>query len=125
MRMRLARLADQYINIGGPTSTPYNEMISEGVPVNVRASRSFRQYFHPLAFLEGVQIRRLKKEINYAAKHHEMYHIWWHPHNLGADIEKNLNKLESILQCYKECHEKYGMQPYNMSEIKDLIINNR
>lgn len=123
--IRIARLVDTYINIGGHTSTPYEEIIKEGKPYNIRASRMLRPYYHPLSFLEGVHVRRIKKEIIHAAKHNEMYHLWWHPHNMGADMEKNLWMLENLLQCYKECHDKYGMQAYNMGEIKDLITNNK
>ena len=52
----------------------------------------------------------------YAARHGLVYHLWWHPHNLGARTEENLAQLEEIFRYYTELKEKYGMQCLNMGE---------
>ena len=35
-----------------------------------------------------------------AAKKGEIIHIWWHPHNHGMNIEKNIKQLESLLKTF-------------------------
>ena len=38
--------------------------------------------------------------MTFAAKTGSNYHLWWHPHNFGKDLEANLKFLEKILQHY-------------------------
>ena len=61
--------------------------------------------------------------MEYAALHGEVYHLWWHPHNFGANMEKNLEKLEYVLKCYKKCHEQYGMESYSMADLSNYLRN--
>ena len=89
------------------TSIPYDKLERKVGMLNVCASRMLRPYSPKLSFLEGLRLKRIKKEMTYAAKKGEMYHLWWHPHNFGANMEENLRFLESILQTYKSCNEKY------------------
>ncbi|MBQ9558572.1 MAG: polysaccharide deacetylase family protein [Bacteroidaceae bacterium] len=118
---RFLRLMDTYLNIGDRTSYSLDEAISFGMPFNIKASRFFRPYNKRLSFLEPLRLRRIRQEIIYAARHHEAYHLWWHPHNFGANTEKNLKNLEEVLKCYKECHERYGMSSYTMGELSKII----
>lgn len=118
---RICRLLDAYINVGGMTSIPYDKLERKEGMLNVRASRMLRPYSPKLSFLESLRLRRIKKEMTYAAKEGEMYHLWWHPHNFGANMEKNLQFLEKVLQTYKECHDQYGMQSCTMNEVCNLL----
>ena len=123
---RLSRLIDSYIAISGHNTYNMDEVIvSDELPINLPASRLFRPYSNRMAILEPLRINRIKQEIKYAAKNGEMYHLWWHPHNFGADIDKNMKNLESVLRYYAECHKKYGMQSYTMSEFADMIISKK
>lgn len=122
LKNRICRLLDSYVPIGGTSSFRYEQLIPEdGLPVNVPASRFFRPYSKYSSFLEPLRIRRIKNEIQYAAKHGEMYHLWWHPHNFGANMEKNMRNMELVLSYYAECHKKYGMKSYKMNELSALI----
>lgn len=123
IKNRFFRILDAYINIGGYTSIPYSQIKQDAGVTNIRASRMLRPYTTQLSIFEYLRLNRIKKEIKYAAKHKEMYHLWWHPHNFGANIEKNLSFLEKILQYYKYCNTKYNMHSYTMSEIENLIKN--
>lgn len=124
MMIRMCRLIDTYINISGNNATDYEEMKEPSGLINVRGSRMLRPYYPRLAFLEGAHISRIKHEIIKAAKNRQMYHLWWHPHNMGADMEKNFKMLEDILKCYKECSDKYQMKSYTMSEMAQYIKEN-
>lgn len=121
---RVARLLDSYIYWGGNTSHPYDTIDRTQNPMNIPASRMLRPYSSKLRWLEWLRLRRIKKEMQYAAKHNELYHLWWHPHNFGAHIDKNMVFLEKILQCYNECFQNYGMQSMTMKELYYKFLNN-
>lgn len=119
---RLGRLLDAYINLGVSNSFDYSDLKPKaGLPTNIPASRIFRPYSHNIPFFETLRISRIKNEIKYAAKHGQMYHIWWHPHNFGANIDENMKNLECILQAYSQCKVKYGMQAYTLNELAEII----
>lgn len=117
---RLLRMADNYINISGHNTYNINELEEIEGCLNVPASRFLRPYSKKLKYLDGLRLRRVKKDIRYAAKHHQLYHLWWHPHNFGSHINENLTFLESILKEYSRCHEEYGMQSYTMNEVQEI-----
>lgn len=110
---RLLHLLDMYLPLTGQCCyTPRQE---NGI-WNLVGSRIFRPIFRPLEFLEGMKLRRIKREMHYAARHGLLYHLWWHPHNMGVRTEENLAQLEEIFRYYQELKEKYGMQCLNMGE---------
>lgn len=121
IKNRICRLLDAYINVGGMTSIPYDKLERKEGMLNVRASRMLRPYSPELSFFEGLRLRRIQKEMVYAAKKGELYHLWWHPHNFGANIEENFRFLEGVLQTYKECKDCYGMQSCTMKEFAEQI----
>ena len=115
---RALHLLDMYLPLTGQCC--YKPRYENGV-WNLVGSRIFRPIFRPLEFLEGWKLRRIKREMLYAAKHGLVYHLWWHPHNLGARTEENLAQLETLFQYYKELQEKYGMQCMNMGEAVEKL----
>lgn len=123
IKNRICRLLDAYINVGGMTSIPYEKLERKEGILNVCASRMLRPYSPKLSFLEGLRLRRIQKEMVYAAKKGEMYHLWWHPHNFGANMEENLAFLENVLKIYKYCKELYDMQSKTMFDFTKMIFN--
>ena len=61
--------------------------------------------------------------MTFAAKNNLTYHLWWHPHNFGANMEENFKFLEKILQHYKFLNEKYNFQNYTMSSLAAKMKN--
>lgn len=122
---RVCRLIDAYINIGGRTSFGYREIKSEDGMVNVPASRMLRPYSSRLAFAEKLRLRRIKREISLAAQRGEVYHLWWHPHNFGLNIDENFKFLENILKHFEKCREEYGMISCTMIEASEIIKINK
>lgn len=117
VKNKVCRLLDAYWNVGGMTTIPYEKMSTNSGLINVQASRFIRPYSRKIAFFDSFRLKRICEEMEYAAKYGQCYHIWWHPHNFGANIDKNLLFLEEILKCYKACREKYGMVSLTMSEL--------
>lgn len=110
------RFIDSYVNISGQhlssIDIPQNEEI-----VNIPESMFLRPYFPKLHFLENLKEKRIKKGMLKAAKENKRFHLWWHPHNFGKDIEENLSMLERILQYYQQLNRKYNYQSYSIAEI--------
>ena len=109
---RACILLDAYLPL---TVGAYQPQKEDGI-WNLTGSKMYRPIMPKLRALEGLKMRRLKRQMLYAAKHGLTYHLWWHPHNLGARTEENLAQLEEIFHYYIELKEKYGMRCMNMRE---------
>ena len=90
--------------------------------VNIPASRFFQPFTKRPIWLEKRKINRIKNEMTTAAKKNELYHLWWHPHNFGVNIEENIAQLEEILLHYQELNREGLMVSKNMSEIADEYL---
>ena len=118
--MRLLRLADVYLPLTGQGG--YVPEIENGI-VNLVGSRMYKPYFKPLAFLEGLKVHRIKKQMLHAAKNGLTFHLWWHPHNVGVHTDFHMNQLEAIFSYYDELKEKYGMRSLNMGEAAQEVLH--
>ena len=112
------RLLDAYINLSGHHTISWEELNKLG-PINIPASRFLRPYMKPLAIIDNLRVRRIAKGMTHAAKHNHIFHLWWHPHNFGSDIDKNLAGLNKILTHFKYLQKTYGMRSLNMIEVKN------
>lgn len=110
------RLVDTFFNISGHQTYKLIHS-SEELPLNIPASRFLRPYSKTLSFLNKFQLRRIINSMTYAAKHDEFYHLWWHPHNFGINVEENFRMLNKIFAHYKDLKDKYGFTSKTFSEI--------
>lgn len=122
---RVGRLADCYINLSGFNTYSAESRIEANGMINVAASRFLRPYSKKLSFLDPIRLRRIKKEITYAARHGEMYHLWWHPHNFGSCMDENFSILQQILKHFDYCRDRYGMTSMNMGEYAGFVAGKR
>lgn len=116
--IRLCRLLDTYVPISG-----YNTHLVKkgtGEPINIPASRFLKPYNKNLAWLEKVKLRRIMNEMTKAAQKKEIYHLWWHPHNFGINVEENMANLSLILEHYQTLQKKYGFVNLTMKEAAGL-----
>ena len=111
--LRGLRLLDVYFPLTGQGG--YVPKCENGI-WNLVGSRMYKPIFPKLAFLEGRKLRRIKRQMLYAAKNGLTFHLWWHPHNIGVRTEQHLQQLEEIFRYYLELKEAYGMQSLNMGE---------
>lgn len=115
--MRALRLMDVYLPLTGHGCfTPKNE---DGI-VNIVGSRMYKPKF--IGLLEPLKLRRIKKQMLYAAKNGLCFHLWWHPHNIGVNTEYHLRQLEEIFRYYAELRKTYGMRSLNMGELADEVL---
>jgi peptidoglycan/xylan/chitin deacetylase (PgdA/CDA1 family) len=118
---RAFRLIDAYINITGHHCYDIT-WANNNIPCNIPSSRFLRQYIKKLAFLDGLRLRRIKKSMTHAAKNNLTYHLWWHPHNFGVNLQQNLSFLEQILKHYQYLQNKYEFKSSNMQNLAQSLM---
>ena len=121
--VRLARLADSFVNLTGHHTVPWSR-VNEGALTNVSASRFLRPYSRKLRALEPLRLRRVKMGLRAAAKRGEIFHLWWHPHNFGINQQENLAALSDILDTFEQLRQSHGMQSMTMAEVADAAPRN-
>lgn len=122
---RALRLADSYINIFGHNTYKKEDVEFENELINIPSSRFFRPYFNKLKMLEKIKLRRILNDMTYAAKNQEIYHLWWHPHNSGKNIEENLKQIKLIVLHYKYLHKKYNWESINMRKLAATLMDTK
>ena len=110
---KVFRTGDAYL---GLNDKGYKLSNANEYPLKQKASRLLRPRDSNRG-LNSLKIQRIKNELTHAAKHGEIYHIWWHPHNFGVDPEGNMDDLKIIIDHFKNLEDEYGMSSKNMKEI--------
>ncbi len=109
---RALRLIDAYSGLlGAQTFAPS----SDGL-VNVPASRFLRPCAGKLAAFQPLHLWTIKRGMTEAAIAGAGYHLWWHPHNFGQDLETNLNGLRQIIDHFTTLSDRFGMQSLAMGD---------
>jgi len=113
--VRAIRLIDRYINLTGHNTYKLGK-ISNNL-LNIPSSRLLALYLPKLKLLEPLRLKRIKKGMNHAAKKGEVFHLWFHPHEMANDKVINLKLLESIFKHYKMLKEEYDFESINLKGI--------
>jgi peptidoglycan/xylan/chitin deacetylase (PgdA/CDA1 family) len=113
------RFIDSYLNISGHNTFDL-EKISAKKPYNLPGSRFLYPSERKNTFSK-IRVARIKKSMTYAAKRNVVYHLWWHPHNFGKNVDSNLKMIEEILNHYTFLHQKYNFTSLNMKGISEYI----
>jgi len=120
---KILRLTDSYFNITGSNTYKVESFYKKSLPLNLPSSRFLRPYSKALNFLEPLKTHRIKTAMKQAAKHNEMFHLWFHPHNFGTYTEENFSNLEDIFKTYKALNLKYGFNSETMTSLTNKIIS--
>jgi peptidoglycan/xylan/chitin deacetylase (PgdA/CDA1 family) len=112
---RAARLADNYINLTGDHGFIPRRFLDCKM-VNCPSSRFLRPFSTKMSKLEGMRVRRILGAMESAARKGECFHLWWHPHNFGVNLNENLSILEVLLRFHVVLRERYGVVPMTMGE---------
>ncbi len=114
MLKRILRFLDRYINLTGHHTYKIDKSLKV---INVKSSRFLAPYNKKLALLDMLRLNRIKKSMTYAAKNNQVFHLWWHPHNFGKNIEENFRFLNGIISHYQYLNSHYGFESKNINEI--------
>jgi peptidoglycan/xylan/chitin deacetylase (PgdA/CDA1 family) len=122
---RAARLADSYFGASGNQIVKWSEILEADGLCNVRGSRFLRPVNSRLGAFEKLRLKRIISEMNAAAENHGIYHLWLHPHNLGANIEANFEFVEQILKAFAACRSRFGMRSLSMHSVEQVAREQR
>lgn len=117
---RAARLLDAYVSVSGPNTYKPAELAKDQ-PFNIPASRFLRPWSGRLAPLEGLRLRRILSGMTHAARQGEVFHLWWHPHNFGANLPQNMAVLRQITKHFRALQQQYGFRTQTMAELADEL----
>ncbi|VXB88935.1 polysaccharide deacetylase family protein [Massilia sp. 9I] len=109
---RAVRYADAFVPLSGNGVV---HALADGALVNLPASL----FLYPWSGRyrgTATRLERLKRAMNAAARSGGVFHLWWHPHNFGANLEQNLAVLEALLEHYRGLAERYGMESRCMGD---------
>lgn len=125
---RIVRLMDSYVKISGHNTFNLKDLTKienhKDKIQNIPASRFLRPYSKKASILEKLKIRRIKRSMTHAAKNKELYHLWWHPHNFGSNMEENFAGLEEILKHYEKLSRKYNFESASMESLTEELSQN-
>lgn len=122
LAIRGTRLLDSYLPLSGHNT--YDLPPTSILPINLASSCFYRSYSHRLRHFEWLKHKRIHSSLKFAAKHHKIYHLWWHPHNFGQHMDKNFSQLESLFKYFRELQQSYGMTSMNMGEMYKQYYEN-
>ncbi|MFH1690029.1 MAG: glycosyltransferase [Candidatus Eisenbacteria bacterium] len=120
---RVVRLADSYVNIGGHHTFRWSEIVEDRGLCNIPGSFFVRPSSGALNLSTRLQERRLCKAIEHAAGERELLHLWWHPHNFGADLDENLRMIRRVLGVYRDCNAGGRIRSMNMSGVAASVLS--
>lgn len=111
---RAARLADTYAGLNHLVS--WSDVVTPNGLCDVRASFYLRPFTPKFQAAERMKIERFKKSISRAAKAQKLIHFWWHPHDFGRHLTRNLEMLDELLALFVNLRQRYGMRSLTMLE---------
>ncbi len=111
---RALRLADNYFNLTGHHGQ--NTVEIDGL-TELAASSYLRSYSVEFSFLERLRLQRIMRSMTLAADNNQIFHLWWHPHDFGNNLDENLTILEQLLQHFSRLQQTHGMISKNMAEL--------
>ena len=93
-----------------------NPWIKRSMPIsgNKCQSSMFVRFNLP-EMLWRLQVTRLKNELN-SLSGNEIFHIWFHPHNLGDDTSNRMSRFEKVLDLIVTHFAKRVIYSKNMSD---------
>jgi Polysaccharide deacetylase len=114
---RLIRLADSCVPLTSNHVFPFVNNRQECQIMNIPASQFLRPVTrYPL--INRLRLNRIKAGMTEAAKNKAVFHLWWHPHNFGQQLDENLFNLEELLKHYLILNQDYGMKSLSMAELE-------
>jgi peptidoglycan/xylan/chitin deacetylase (PgdA/CDA1 family) len=115
---RACRLSDDYLPISRADCLRPEALDGPGgVLVDIRASRFLRPAPRTLRPFEPLRLHRILAGLSRAARHGMVYHLWWHPHNFGADPDYSLRFLGRVLEHFRHLAQTQGMRSGSMLEV--------
>jgi len=117
---RALRLVDSYANLTGNNLCSWDEILEPSGLANVRASAFLRAHANGRALLDGLKLARITRAMDEAAVTGRLFHLWWHPHNFGVQLEENLVFLGRVLDHFARLRDRGQLSSLHMSDVARL-----
>lgn len=118
---KIVRFVDSYSSIFG-LHTFDNPTLESGNNLTcIPASHFLRPHNSRLPVLDKLQVKKIVRSIQYAARNKEAFHLWWHPHNFGKNRLENLAMLEQIIIAFCQMRDKEEIQSCSMKSYAEHI----
>jgi peptidoglycan/xylan/chitin deacetylase (PgdA/CDA1 family) len=121
LAIRAPRLLDGYVSLSGPKFIRWDEVLQPSGLCDVRSSMFLRPYSPSRRNFETIRLHRVASGIRAAAENRGIFHLWWHPHNFGTNMQDNLDFLRKVLEVFSACRQAHGMQSLSMAGVADLV----
>jgi peptidoglycan/xylan/chitin deacetylase (PgdA/CDA1 family) len=121
LAVRAPRLLDHYVSLSGSKVVRWDEILQPNGLCDIRSSMFLRPYSTQRKSFESIRFRRIAGGIRAAAEQRGIFHLWWHPHNFGANTNENLDFLRSVLEVFASCRQTHGMKSLNMAEVASFV----
>lgn len=112
---RAVRFADACLPLSGKCVVHEER---RGHLVDIPASLFLYPWSEQHCSLSTMRLWRLKQAMTAAARSGEVFHLWWHPHNFGINLEHNMAMLEEVLEHYRMLADRYGMESHCMRDFE-------
>lgn len=114
--LRLARGLDSYVPLAGGHTWAWSDLRRENGVCNVPASFFLRPARPGSPAMDALSLRRLQRAIVSAARAGRVVHLWWHPHNFGVNLDRNLDRVRALLDTFHACRARWGMRSLTMAQ---------
>jgi peptidoglycan/xylan/chitin deacetylase (PgdA/CDA1 family) len=122
--LRAARLLDAHVALPGTTFAWERLMQPNGL-CNVPGSLFLRPIDERSAgAIPRLRLKRVLAGLRRAADRREVFHLWWHPHNFGAQLEVNLALLRVMLESFAEQRARGSVRSFSMHEVGAIVRGN-
>ncbi|MBX0296639.1 polysaccharide deacetylase family protein [Haloarcula nitratireducens] len=116
------RFADEALHQTPPAVTP---SVHDGL-VAVPGSQIFRPTHGGWQYTPSKStVKRAEKGIERAARTGGVFHLWFHPFNLGHEPKRDLQRLEDVLAVVDEFADRGQIERRSMQEVAELALNGR
>jgi hypothetical protein len=120
LALRAGRVLDAYLPLTGANDAAWPVPDAHGL-VDVPEARFLRPASARLRALEPLRVARVVGAMEAAARRGTLCHVWWHPHNFGADPAANLANLDAVLEAYARLRDAYGFASWSMGGVADAV----
>lgn len=112
---RIGRLVDAHVPVTRWNGTAWPEGLSDDGLQDVPATCFLRPVAGSRAVRE-LRLHRIMRGMTEAARGGRVFHLWWHPHNFGANPAGNLAELRRLLEHHRALYQELGMESMSMIE---------
>lgn len=111
----------RFVDEAARRTPPVVEPVERDGVVEIPGSQVFRPSHGGWQYTpEGSSVSRAKKGLERAARTGSVFHLWFHPFNLGHNPERDLKRLEGILIAATELFEDGKLDYHPMEQVASV-----